>query len=324
MDTELYQKINNLYEKSPLLQDFNGYILIKEDNNILFQQNFGYTDFAQKKVADENTIYDLASVTKQFTALCVLQLAQRGFLSIHETIGTYLPDFQNGQNIIISDMLNMISGMPEYWCKPEWHETSERTADNAYEFIKTLTDYNQPHKTFHYCNSNYIILGKLIEKLSGKSLTEYLKENIFIPLNMTRTFFLTPDPNDTNTAIGYKSPHVSKWEKNTARLTSFAGAAGIYSTAADLCKWDEALYTEKLLTQKFMSELFKPVISNYAMGWYINGEKVFHGGDSPGFSTRLTRVPNRKLLILLLCNFDGCKESNMGHYVEIIDKLFSV
>jgi CubicO group peptidase (beta-lactamase class C family) len=324
MDNNLCQKINNLYEENPLLQDFNGYILIKEDDHILFQQNFGYSDYVQKKIADENTIYSLGSITKQFTALCVLQLAQRGKLSLNEPIGTYLPDFYNGRDIIIRDILNMISGIPEYWCKTEWHENPEGTSEDSYSFIKSLTDYNLPHKTFHYCNSNYIILGKLIEKLSAKSLTEYLNENIFTPLNMTRTFFLAPDPSDTNTAIGYKSPHVSKWEKNTAIITSFAGAGGVYSTAADLCKWDEALYTEKLLTRKFMPELFKPVISNYAMGWYIHGNKIFHGGDSPGFSARLTRIPDHKLLILLLCNFDGCRESNMGHYADIIDTLVQI
>lgn len=321
MDRELYQKINSLYEESSLLQDFNGYILIKEGEHILFQQNFGYSDYAQKKIADENTIYNLGSITKQFTALCVLQLAQRGLLSLNETIATYLPDLYYGRNIIIRDILNMISGIPEYWSKTEWHEIPQVTSEDSYSFIKSLTDYDLPHKTFHYCNSNYIILGKLIEKVSGISLREYLNENIFIPLNMMRTSFLTLDPKDINTATGYKSPHISKWEKNTVVINSFAGAGGIYSTAADLCKWDEALYTEKLLTQDFMSEFLTPVLSNYAMGWYINGDKIFHGGDSPGFSVRFTRVPNRRLIILLLCNFDGCKESNMGHYADMIDML---
>jgi CubicO group peptidase (beta-lactamase class C family) len=85
-------------------------------------------------------------------------------------------------------------------------------------------------------------------------------------------------------------------------INSFGGAGGMYSTAADLCKWDEALYTEKLLSNDLLKEAFKPVLSGYAMGWYINGTKAKHGGDAPGYSTSIMRMSSRKLLILLLCN----------------------
>jgi CubicO group peptidase (beta-lactamase class C family) len=123
-----------------------------------------------------------------------------------------------------------------------------------------------------------------------------------------------------NLAIGYKSPHVSKWEKATM-IYSYAGAGGVYSTASDLCKWDNALYTEMLLSKELLEEMFKPVLSGYGMGWYIDGVKATHGGDAPGFSTRIMRLSNRKLLMLLLCNFDGCKESNMCHYADMVEKL---
>lgn len=320
MNKELSQRIINLYEENTLFRDFNGYILMKEQNEIVFNQGFGYSDFQKKKTADENTVYNLGSVTKQFTAMCILLLEQKGLLSIDESIGTYLPDFLNRRNIKVRDMLNMISGIPEYWCKPEWHESPERTAEDSYGFIKTLTDYQPPREKFEYSNSNYIVLGKLIEKVTGQSLADYMNLNIFKPLDMTRTSFLTVNQNDTNIAIGYKSPHVAKWEK-TVMLNSFAGAAGMYSTAADLCKWDEALYTDKLLNKELMAEFYKPVLSGYAMGWFVDGPKIFHGGDAPGFSVRFTRVCSRKLVIILLCNFEGCKESNMGHYSNMLEQL---
>ncbi|ABX41831.1 serine hydrolase domain-containing protein [Lachnoclostridium phytofermentans] len=322
MNKELSYKINKLYDENPLFQDFNGYILVKDRNKIIFQQGFGYSDFNSKKNANEDTIFNIGSITKQFTAVCVLQLEQKGLLSIDDNTIKYLPDFINGKGLIIRDLLNMISGMPEYWCKPEWHETAITTSEDSYEFIKTLSDYQPPKKRFEYCNSNYIVLGKLIERVSGQSLVDYMNQNIFTPLNMKRTSMLPVNPTDTNLAIGYKSPRISKWEENlTTITTSFAGAGGIYSTAADLCKWDEALYTEKILCNELLKESFRPVLSGYAMGWFINGNYACHGGDAPGYSTKIVRISDRNLLVLFLCNFDGCKESNMNHYSGMLEKL---
>lgn len=322
MNKELCNKLNNLYSENEHFKDFNGYILIKEGDETLFQQNFGYSDSDTKKVATENTMFNIGSVTKQFTALCTLQLFQKELISIDDCIGKYLSDFKNGANVKIRDMLNMVSGMPEYWCQPEWKEVEGVTTEDAYEFIKTLTDYNPPLERFQYCNSNYIVLGKLIEHISGLSLGAYMEQNIFKPLGMDRTILLTPDRTFPDIATGYKSPRVSRLEKTTT-IYSYAGAGGIYSCAADLCKWDNTLYTEKLLSKKLLEEMFKPVLSGYAMGWYINGLKAHHGGDAPGFSTCLTRFCNERLLMLLLCNFEGCKESHMGHYSSLVESLIA-
>lgn len=320
MNQELSYKLNKLYNQNEFFKDFNGYIMVKEDTEILFEQNFGYSDYQTKQIAHENTVYNIGSITKQFTALCTLQLVQKGLIDLDNCIGSYLPDFKNGANVKIRDMLNMVSGMPEYWWRPGWKETDTTTSEDAYEFIKTLTDYKPPHQSFDYCNSNYIVLGKLIERISGLSLSEYMESNIFRPLGLQHTYFQTANGHTPNLATGYKSPRVSKWEKATA-IYSFAGAGGVCSSAADLCIWDNALYTDRLLRNDLMEVMFQPVLSGYAMGWYIDGANASHGGDTPGFSTSLTRVRDRKLLILLLCNFDGCKESNMSHYAGFVKEL---
>jgi CubicO group peptidase (beta-lactamase class C family) len=265
-------------------------------------------------------MFNIGSVTKQFTAMCTLQLVQKGLLSIDDCIGEYLTDFINGANVKIRDMLNMVSGMPEYWCKPEWKEEAGLTSKDAYEFIKTLTDYTPPLEKFQYCNSNYIVLGKLIEHISGLRLGEYMEQNIFKPLGMDRTTLLSPDRTFPDIATGYKSPRVSRLEKATS-IYSFDGAGGIYSCAADLSKWNNALYTETLLSKELLDEMFKPILSGYAMGWYIDGLKAHHGGDAPGFSTCLMRHGKQRLLMLLLCNFEGCKDSHMGHYTNLVESL---
>lgn len=320
MNTVLWQKLNKLYREDEIFQDFNGYILIKEGNELLFKQSFGYSDFSEKKVADEHTVYSIGSITKQFTAMSILLLVQKGLLSIDDYIGNYLTDFKYGANIKIRDMLNMVSGMPEYWNQPGWQEIDGITTEDSYEFIKTLTDYNPPHQNFNYCNSNYIVLGKLIEQISGLSLGEYMEQNIFKTLGMDNTRLLTAPKFIKELAVGYKSPRVSKWKKATP-IYSFAGAGGVYSSAADLCIWDSTLYKNSLLSKELLAEMFRPVFNGYAMGWYINGDKVSHGGDAPGFSTSISRFRTRKLLILLFCNVDGCKESNMSHYVNKVESL---
>lgn len=320
MDKDLSNKINTLYSENEYFKDFNGYILIKEKDEILYQQNFGYADYDTKKVATENTMFNIGSITKQFTAMCVLQLAQKGVLSIDDCIGKYITDFNCGATIRIRDMLNMISGIPEYWCQPEWIEQEGTTTEDTYRFIKTLTDYNPHHKKFQYCNSNYIVLGKLVEHMSGLTLSAYMEEYIFKPLGMNRTTLLSPDMNFSDLATGYKSPRISKLEKATP-IYSYAGAGGIFSSAADLCKWNDALSTETLLSKDLLNEMFNPILSGYAMGWFINGHKAHHGGDAPGFSTNLIRFDKLSLLILLLCNFEGCKESNISHYTNLVEAL---
>lgn len=139
MNQGLSYKLNQLYEENELFQDFNGYILIKKREEILFKQNLGYSDYDTRKTADENTVYNIRSITKQFTALCVLQLLQKGFIVLDNSIGSYLTDFNTGAHIKICDLLSMVSGMPEYWNQPEWKKTESKTSEDSYEYIKTLT-----------------------------------------------------------------------------------------------------------------------------------------------------------------------------------------
>ena len=320
MNFLLSQNINNLYHENEYMQDYNGYIFIKEGNNILFEQSFGMADYAKMKKHDRDTVFCLASITKQFTAMCVLMLDQWGLLSIDDCIGKYLSDFERSSHIKICDILNMISGMPEYWNQQEWKEVDGITQEYVYNFIKTLEDYKPVGERFQYSNSNYIVLGVLIEKVSGMKYGEFIQKYIFDPLDMKRSGLLPYSWDLDNIAIGYQSPRLGPPKNERKFMLSFFGAGNIYSTVSDLCKWDDALYTEKLINSDRLGQMFSPVLDDYGMGWYIQGKKVSHGGDSPGFSTIIMRYTESKLLILMMCNTDGCEESNMCHYADLVEK----
>lgn len=319
LDYLLSQNINNLYNGNKYMKDFNGYIFIKKGIDVLFEQSFGMADYAKMKRHDRDTIFCLGSITKQFTAMCVLMLDQWGVISIDDCIGKYLSDFERSSHIKIRNILNMVSGMPEYWCQPEWKEFDGITQEYVYNFIKTLEEYKPVGEQFQYCNSNYIVLGVLIEKASGMKCAEFIQKYIFDPLDMKRSGWLPYSSNLDNVAIGYQSPRLGLADERKLTFSAF-GAGNIYSTAADLCKWDDALYTEKLISSDRLEQMFSPVLDGYGMGWFIQGKKVSHGGDLPGFSTRITRYTESRLLILMLCNTDGCKESNMSHYADLVEK----
>lgn len=319
LDILLSKGINSLYNQNEYMKDFNGYIFIRKGIDILFEQSFGMADYSKMKKHDINTAFCLGSITKQFTAMCVLMLDQWRLLSIDDSIGEYLSDFDRGSFIKIRDILNMVSGMPEYWCQPGWKEVDGITQDHVYNFIRTLKDYKPAGEHFQYCNSNYIVLGVLIEKVSGMKYADFIQKYIFGPLGMNRSGWLPFSYDIDNAAVGYQSPRIGPPVERKPIFSTF-GAGNIYSTSADLCKWDEALYTEKLINSNRLNQMFTPVLGDYGMGWFIKKNKIFHGGDMPGFSTRITRYPKGSLLILLLCNTDGCKESNMGHYADLVEK----
>lgn len=317
MDLSLHKKINSLYSKNDKMKDFNGYILIKNENKILYEQSFGMADFSKMQPHNCDTIFGIASMTKQFTAMCILILEKQGLLSIEDCIIEYLDDFKKGAHIRIRDILNQISGMPEYWNKPTWREDDNTTQEDIYNFIKSLTNYEPVGKQFRYCNSNYIVLGVLIEKVSGMNYADYLKKYIFKPLDMNRSGCLPYSKNLDNVAIGYQSPRLGPPIERKLLLTTFA-AGNIYSTAADLSKWDAALYTERFVNHDRINQMFTPVLGNYGMGWFIDNRIAQHGGDLPGFSTRIMRFFDSKSLVIMLCNTDGCAESNMMHYSDLV------
>lgn len=330
------QKIEQLLTKYNEYGQFNGSALVAENGKVIFKKGFGQANMEWNIPNQSDTKFRLGSISKQFTAFLIVKLAEDGKLKLDVPITTYLPDYpkENGDKITIHQLLTHSSGIPNYTDSPSFFKEKARNPYTPEAFVKTFSSLPldfKPGEKFNYSNSGYFLLGYIIEKVSGKTYEQYLQEIILTPLKMVNTGYDHSDVILKNRAAGYEKR--GKQIINAAYLDmSLPYAAGsLYSTVEDLYLWDQALYTNKLLSAKSMESLFKPYISagkaSYGYGWFIdevdNGDKpklkiIGHGGGINGFNTIISRYPADKNLIVLLNNTGGTVLGEMNDAIRAI------
>ncbi|WP_347050795.1 serine hydrolase [Flavobacterium olei] len=325
------QKIEQLLSKYNEYGQFNGSALVAENGKVIFKKGFGAANMEWNIPNQSDTKFRLGSISKQFTALLIVKLAEDGKLKLDVPITTYLTDYpkENGDKITIHQLLTHSSGIPNYTNAPGFFKDKARNPYTPTEFVKTFSSLPlefTPGEKFNYSNSGYFLLGYIVEKVSGKTYEQYLQEVIFTPLKMVNSGY---DHNDVilkNRAAGYEKQ--GKKITNAAYLDmSIPYAAGsLYSTVDDLYLWDQALYTNKLLSQKSIESLFKPYIkaggASYGYGWFVeedeNGKTVGHGGGINGFNTIISRNFKNKNLVVLLNNTGG---TVLGEMTDAINNI---
>ncbi|MBE8727156.1 serine hydrolase [Flavobacterium hungaricum] len=330
------RQIEDLLNKYKEYGQFNGAALVAENGKVIFKKGFGEANMEWNIPNQADTKFRLGSISKQFTALLIVKLAEEGKIKLDVPITTYLKDYpkENGDKITIHHLLTHTSGIPNYTSAPNFFKDKARNPYTPEEFVKTFSSLPlefTPGEKFNYSNSGYFLLGYIIEKISGKTYEQYLQEIIFTPLKMVNSGYDHSDVILKNRAAGYEKH--GKKVVNAAYLDmSIPYAAGsLYSTVEDLYLWDQALYTTKLLSEKAMESLFKPYISagraSYGYGWFIdevdNGTKdkiktVGHGGGINGFNTIISRYPADKNLIVLLNNTGGTVLGEMNDAIKAI------
>jgi CubicO group peptidase (beta-lactamase class C family) len=306
---------------------FNGVIAVVEDNKPIYCKGFGYAD-AEKKISnDANTLFNLCSISKQFTAMAVMMLKEENKLGIDDELVKYFPELPYS-GITIRQMLSHISGLPDYMvlAMKQWPENNNYSNREAIELLAK----NKPPvlfeagEKFQYCNTGYMLLASIVEKLSGQTFSRFLKERIFDPLQMSRTFVCTRDENEAgkqNCANGYvferttlsniKAENSEQFSRQVRTIVYPVGDGGVFSTANDMMKWDAALKTGKLVKATTLQEAFISAKTNdgrgagYGFGWFVavdsaNGKIVQHTGGWPGFRNAFIRYldKNRTLLVL--------------------------
>ncbi len=332
-------KIEKLMSTYTEYGQFNGSVLVAENGKVIFKKGFGWANMEWDIPNQPNTKHRLGSITKQFTAVLILQLAEQGKLKLDEKVTTYLPDYpkETGDQITIHHLLTHTSGIPNYTSFPNFFRDKTRDPYTPEEFVHVFADSTldfSPGEKFAYSNSGYFLLGVIIEKVSGKSYEELLHENIFTPLKMSGTGYDHHSTIMKNRAAGYDKN--GNEYTNTAYLDmSIPYAAGsLYSTVEDLYTWDQALYTNQLLSQKYMDLMFTPHISafggNYGYGWGIfkmpmegvdDGlTMIGHGGGINGFNTNIARLTEDKHLIVLFNNTGGANLNQMT--LDIVNILY--
>lgn len=298
-------------------KQFNGTVLVAEKGQVLFKEGYGMANMEWSIANVPDTKFRLGSVTKQFTAMLIMQLVEQGKLKLTEPITTYLPDYPKatGSKITTHHLLTHTAGIPNYTSFPGFFEKQSREPFTPTAFLKQFQDMPlefEPGSKFSYSNSGYFLLGALIEKVTGKPYAQVLQEGILTPLQMKDTGYDLFSPILAKRAAGYEKEKGNYVNAPYLDMSIPYAAGSLYSTVEDLYKWDQALYTDKLISAAGKATMFTPFKDEYAYGWGVGKTKVgdrkdsllviSHSGGINGFNTLIIRAPQDKQLVVLLNN----------------------
>jgi len=299
-------------------------IFVKKKSEVLYQKAFGNSDIESNIKLEINSVYDIASVSKEFTAISILQLAERGQLELTDDVRKFVPEFPTQENnITIENLLTHTSGIKRHtnisWAENEASKRFKNSIDVINYFKQDSLDFI-PNTRHSYVNMNYILLGYIIEKVSGKTYEEYIRNNIFEPLNMSNTFFGKDGQSITNKPKGYETENNDFVLHRSHSYSQSKGPGGIHSTAADLAKWYEGLAQFKIISKESLYKAWQPYrvndieLSNYGYGFYTDKKfgkfAVFHNGFIFGYSTSDLYFPEDDLLILVFSNVSDINTIN--------------
>jgi len=320
---DLTSQIDQILQARSSAGEFNGTALVARSDHVVYEASFGFANLEWHIPNDSKTKFEIGSITKQFTALLVLQFVNEGAISLQRHISDYLPYYRmdTGARVSVHHLLSHTSGIPNFIEAPGFLEgTASRRRYTVQEFVLEHCSGDlqfEPGAKFAYSNSGYFLLGALLEEISGKTYEQLLQQRIFGPLGMADSGYTHTETILPNRAAGYeRGPRGLRNARYYDMSIPFAAGA-LYATAHDLYLWDKALYTERLLPVQLRDLLFTPNLENYGYGWGIlvpasgapyAGESIpMHGGAIFGFQAVIQRIPQQKELIVLLDNTDSPK-----------------
>lgn len=310
---------------------FNGNVLIAEKGKPVYEKSFGLANIPKKEPLNTQSIFELASVTKQFTAMGIMMLVNKGLLRYEDTLRKFLPELPY-ESVSIRHLLNHSSGLPDYMTlfASNWDTTKIAVNKDVIQIMAALKPAKlfSPGEKFEYSNTGYVLLASIIEKMSGQTFGQFMHDHIFKPLGMKNTFALSrryENKSPKNYAFGYVHDikniivlpdSIPELRSLVYCLDGIQGDGNISSTTEDLLKWDSALYTEKLLPKTAFDEMLKtPVFPNgkkssYGFGWIVDSSSNYgwimsHSGGWPGYSTLMERHFQHDKTIIILQNVEN-------------------
>ncbi|GAB2860228.1 hypothetical protein GCM10027277_31020 [Pseudoduganella ginsengisoli] len=291
-------------------------VIVTRDGQPVFRKAYGRADVDKKTPMQPDMQLRLGSVTKQFTAVAILMLAEQGKLSLQDDITRFLPDYPvNGHRITIEQLLQHKAGIRNYTAMPRFWPNADKDTGVAQfiDFFKNEPLDFAPGERWSYSNSGYFLLGAIIEKASGQRYADFIAQHIFEPLGMQDTAYEGHERSGKHRVEGYRAGFFSGYstaEKISMTLPYAAGA--LVSTVDDLARWNDAIVSGKLLKAESWQQAMTPCTlpkeakCNYGYGWFISslrGHKmIWHGGDIPGFNAETLRLPDDKLFVAVLSN----------------------
>lgn len=307
-----------------------GAVLVAQAGQVIFRKAYGIADLRQQVSLQPTMSFRIGSLTKQFTAAAVMLLAERGRLTVNDDIRSFFPELKLEQTVSVRHLLTHTSGIPNY---------TEFSMANFEELPRDLLQFVQKHalefspgQQFRYSNTNYFLLGLIIERSSGQRYGDFLAEQVFAPLGMTQTGVSSSDA-ELRPVKGHRKdigkPFVTARPPNSQLAFS---AGGLVSSVDDLMRWESAIAAGKLLHSQTWKEIFSPLkllngdATRYGYGWAIasvTSEHVayLHGGRIDGFSSYMLRLPDKGIFITVLMNVEGPGFSSPA---DIADKVLQV
>ena len=329
-DAVIASQVNDLLMHEAAHQQFSGSVLLAHNDKVILHKGYSMADWSKQVPNTPQTRFYLGSTTKQFTAMAILILQAQSKLQVHDHICSYIaPCPQPWQQVTIHELLTHTSGIPEF-------DHSEVTNASPESWMNDFDDVPlgyAPGSEFSYCNVCYQILGYLVEKVSGEPYCTFLQRAIFDPLQMKRTGCDQPYLSLPDHAVGYASwrvQDVSIGLDAAAQWSFLCGAGLVYSTVEDLYRWDQALASHTLISQRALDEAFTPYVasqyagSSYGYGWFIakapiaGHRLIWHDGRVDGFRTYNGLYLDDGVTIIFLSNLSTLDELALARALEQI------
>ncbi len=321
-EKKIATSLDSLLATKYTLKDPGIAVLVSKQGKVIYQKAFGSANLELNVPMTTEMLFNLGSITKQFTAVAILQLMESGKLSLQDSLQRYLPNFPSkGHTITIEHLLTHTAGLKDYLqidYQVPYMERRDFEPKELIDLFKKQPLEFEPGTKFKYSNTGYFLLGYIIEAITGKTYEKYLQENIFLPLGLNNTYYDSPSKIFQNRTHGYKK--VNSYEKaDYWGATIPYAAGGLISNIEDLFKWHQALASYKLLKKQTLQKAFSPfrlkdgTLTTYGYGWFINNinnlSSIEHGGAITGYRTNEIHYPSKDVFITILTNCD-CAPTN--------------
>lgn len=309
----LQQKVDALMQEHVKTGGFTGTILLAAEGKPLVARGYGYANLEWQVPNTPATKFRIGSVTKQFTSMLIMQLREQGKITLEHSVCAFVSPCPDAwKPVTIHHLLTHTSGIPTYTGIPSWRETMmmPKSVEQMIDVFRNLPLEWTPGEKYAYNNSGYFLLGAVIEKVTAKKYEEALREMILVPLGMSDTGYDWPATILPRRASGYAGRGNLIANAPYLDMQHPYSAGSLYSTVEDLLRWDQALYTDKLLPAAAKQIMWTPFKNNYAYGWSIvpaspetfGHRRLVHGGGINGFSAMLIRQPDVNVTAIVLAN----------------------
>lgn len=330
---EIDTYLSDLYRESK----FSGYVLIAESGKVKFSKGFGFKDENKQHPITDSTQFNMSSASKIFTGTAVTKMAQEGNVSLNDTIGKFIPYLKYGNMVTLHDLLTHSSGLSDFFTHPKFSYEGVTSCADLIKFIKDQELLFQPGDSVRYSTSGMILLGALIEKVSGLTFPEYMNKNFFVPLKMNNSSFTNygfvqdKDNNTKNYSKGFIKDStgliIKRPKKPSDDLFVPLSAGGIWSSASDLMKFDKALYSGNILDNHHLKLLLEPKVFTgwpdcyFGYAWINKNQNksthaVGHGGNASGHHITFHRYDIHQTTVILLTNYGFVNIFDIANEIE--------